>query len=97
MTRRRLTPHEIIDITCRLCGVDRADLITRSHVDATVAKRVISKLMREETTMSYPEICAQIGCGNHSTIITAHQQADHSQICGIIAEHVRVIALEDSQ
>ncbi len=62
---------------CQTMAVDYRDLSGRTrHPRVVWARRVITRLCRIYTTLSFPEIAVLIGRPNHSSVITADQVLD---------------------
>ena len=62
---------------CQTMAVDYLDLSGRTrHPRVVWARRVITRLCRIYTTLSFPEIAELIGRPNHSSVITADQVLD---------------------
>jgi chromosomal replication initiation ATPase DnaA len=66
---------DILNVVCYLLEVTAEDLASGSrHPRIVAARRYITRLSREFTTLSYPEIASRIGRPNHSTVITQYQK-----------------------
>lgn len=65
----------IVEAVCRRLAVSKADMLGSSrHRRVVLARGVAAYLARELTTHSFPEIAADLGRINHSTIHTADQR-----------------------
>lgn len=77
---RRARPvrlHEILDCACAELRVEVSEVLGRSrHRRAVLVRAISTKLAREMTTASYPEIARALGRPNHSTVITAGKRLE---------------------
>lgn len=73
--RRQTRPGEVLDAVCAELGVAASDVLGGGrHRRVVVARGVSAFLLRECTTMSFPEIARSLGRRNHSTVVTASQR-----------------------
>ncbi|MEQ9453948.1 MAG: DnaA/Hda family protein [Phycisphaeraceae bacterium] len=72
-TRKRpVRFDEIVAEVEKVSGITRAQIVSSSRKPAVViARSVCIALVREMTTLSYPEIASAMGKENHSTVVTA--------------------------
>lgn len=69
--------RKIIEHVCTSLCVEAADFRGKGrHPRVVLARAIVSRLSRELTTMSFPEIARAMGRTNHSTIITAYQRLE---------------------
>ncbi len=82
VAHRPLRPVEVVECVCGELGVGRHDVLGRSRHARVVAARALSAmLLRELTTMSYPEIAGALGRSNHSTAVSASKR-----MCSLIEQ-----------
>ncbi|MFG0251660.1 MAG: DnaA ATPase domain-containing protein [Phycisphaerales bacterium JB038] len=79
----------VLEVVCDQMGVDLSDVLGRGrHRRVVLARSLCAYLIRECTTLSYPEIAERMSRPNHSTVITACQRvkrqlgADEKVTCG---------------
>ncbi len=73
--RRPIRPAEVLDAVCNDLGVGASEVLGGGrHHRVVVARGVAAYLLRECTTMSFPEIARALGRRNHSTVVTAAQR-----------------------
>jgi chromosomal replication initiator protein len=79
----------VLECVCDHLRVDLAEVLGRSrHRRVVLARSLSAYLIREATTLSYPEIAERMSRPNHSTVITACQRikkqlgADEQVSCG---------------
>lgn len=70
--KRPLSTEAILGITLMLCGVGPLEFFGKVRDRRTVvARSIAAKLLREFTSLSFPEIARAMGRPNHSSILTA--------------------------
>ncbi len=73
---------EILEHVSQRTGVDVAQITGRGRRGLVVTARSLTAyLVRQLTSMSYPEIAAALGCSSHSTIVAAVQRVER-QLAG---------------
>ncbi len=79
----------VLECVCDHLRVDLSEVLGRSrHRRVVLARSLSAYLIREATTLSYPEIAERMSRPNHSTVITACQRvkrqlgADEQVSCG---------------
>lgn len=66
--------QDIVAVLCEGLGVTVEGLASsRRHPQIVIARALATRLARELTVQSYPEIAHRLGRPNHSTVITADQ------------------------
>lgn len=77
VVRRPVIPYTVKHAVCQTMAVVPSELSgSTRHPRVVWARRIITRLCRIYTTISYPEIAALIGRPSHSTVITADQLLD---------------------
>ncbi|HED52928.1 MAG TPA: AAA family ATPase [Phycisphaerales bacterium] len=67
----------ICEAVCRALEIEARELgQSGRHRRVVMARAIITRLCRQLTTLSYPEIARKMGKTNHSTVITAHQRIE---------------------
>jgi len=75
--RRPVLAASVKAAVCQTMAVDWMELAGRTrHPRVVWARRIITRLCRIYTTLSFPEIAQLIGRPNHSTVITSDQTLD---------------------
>ncbi len=72
---RPVQAGKVLECICEHLQVDPSEVLGRSrHRRVVLARSLCAHLIRELTTLSYPEIAERMSRPNHSTIITACQR-----------------------
>lgn len=100
--RRPCPASRILEVVCRELGVQPSEVLGNGrHRRVVVARGVSAYMMRQVTTLSFPEIARALGRRNHSTVATACRRietdliADAPLNCGPDFEAVTVPDLCD--
>jgi chromosomal replication initiation ATPase DnaA len=81
---RPVSVNIIIEETCRALRVQPHNLYsTERHHRLGVARGLATMLMRELTTLSYPEIAKRLNRPNHSSVITAEERVNRQIESGL--------------
>ena len=73
--RRVVTTEDVVDAACEVFRLVPVQLLSKSrHRQLVLARAICIHLLREYTSMSYPEIARAMRRTNHSTVITAYQR-----------------------
>lgn len=71
------TVQQVLKTVCDLFVVDPGEVLNgERHARVVLARSIIVKLLKELTTMSYPEIARALRRPNHSSVITAARRLD---------------------
>ena len=75
--RKPCSASKVLDVVCQELGVQPSEVLgSGRHRRVVVARGVAAYLMRQVTTLSFPEIARVLGRRNHSTVATAFRRVE---------------------
>jgi chromosomal replication initiator protein len=93
---RPVSANIIIEETCRELRIELADLPGKGrHYRVSLARGLITILLRELTALSFPEIAIRLHRPNHSSVFTAYKRVskqlkDKAILSGLNGDFVSV-------